>query len=377
MSVRSPKVLFLVTEDWYFWSHRLPLALAAMDAGYRVAVATRVREHGDRIMEAGCDLLPLRWRRRGGLFSQLRAVHEVVECYRAWRPDIVHHVALKPVVLGSMAARLAGVSHVVNAIAGFGYVFASDSRRAKMLRPILRGALRLSLTGEHTRIIVQNPDDREVLLHERLVRADRVVLIRGSGVDLQAFVPTPFAPGPVVVLFAGRMLWEKGVGEFVQAAGKLQAEHTTTRFVLVGAPDPDNPNSVSEDTLREWHAQGMIEWWGPHTDMPVVMSRSHIVCLPSSYGEGIPKVLLEAAAAGRPIVTTDAPGCREIVRNQENGILVPPRDVEALAQALGGLIRDDGLRQRYGAAGRMLVEEGFGVQDVVQQTLAVYQELLA
>ena len=367
------KLLFLVTEDWYFVSHRLPLAVAAREAGFDVAVATRAGQHADTIRQAGIRLIPFELSRRAG--NPLREFLALVRLYRHERPDIVHHVALKPVLYGALAARLAAVPAQVNAVAGLGWLFTSRDRTARWVRPVIRWVLARLLSAPRCRVIVQNPDDA-ALLGQAGVPESRLRLIRGAGVDTTMFSPVPEPPKPVCVVLAARMLWDKGVGEFVEAARRLKQAGVDARFALVGAADPGNPASVPEDILRVWQKEAVVEWWGQRDDMPAVFHAAHVVCLPSFYGEGLPKVLLEAAACGRPIITTDAPGCREIVRDGENGFLVPVRESIALASVLQKLIGDPDLRSRMGRRGREIVEAEFALDKVVQQTLALYKELL-
>lgn len=367
-----PRLLFLVTEDWYFVSHRLPLAIAAREAGFDVAVATRVRQHGQAIENAGIELVPFELSRRGG--NPMAEISRLTGLYRRQRPAIVHHVALKPVLYGSLAARLARVGRVVNAVAGLGWLFTSGGLAARAVRPVVRGLLARLLDARGSRTIVQNPDDL-ALLAQAGVSQDRLRLIRGAGVDTVLFAPTPTPPQPVTAVLAARMLWDKGVGEFVEAARLLSQAGTRARFALVGAPDPANPASVPEATLRGWHGEHGLEWWGHRADMPEVFAASHIVCLPS-YREGLPKTLLEAAACGRPIVAADVPGCREIVRHGDNGLLVPARDAPALADALATLIGDPDMCRRMGEQGRALAVDGFSQERVIAETLAVYRELM-
>ena len=372
-----PKLLFLVTEDWYFCSHRLPLARAAKAAGYEVVVATRIGRHADAISGEGFKLIPIGLRRRShNPLRELAAILEIAGIYRRERPDLVHHVALKPVLYGSLAARLARVPAVVNALAGLGFVFASASLRARLLRPWVVGALRLLLDADGARLIVQNPDDRRMLVDHGVVAAARVRLIRGSGVDIRRFAPTPEPVGTPLVMLPGRLLWDKGVGEFVAAARLLKERGVAARFVLVGDGDPENPAAIPDEVLQAWRQDGVVECWGRREDMPEVLGSSHIVCLPS-YREGLPKALLEAAACGRPIVATDVPGCREIVIDGSNGLLVPPRDAPALAAAIVRLLAQAKLRAEMGRRGRELVELEFSEEIVVAQTLAVYRELAA
>jgi glycosyltransferase involved in cell wall biosynthesis len=375
-SSRKQKILYFVTEDWYFWSHRLPLALAAQVAGFEITVVTRVSKHGQRISAQNLNLIPIKLSRRGGnLLQEFRMLWTLVRIYRRERPHIVHHVALKPVLYGSVAARIARVPVTVNALAGLGYLFTDAGFKTKILRTVVQVAFRLLLNRKSDKVILQNPDDLELLSNLRLVDRQHSALIKGSGVDTQMFYPIPENLGDPLVVLASRMLWEKGVGEFVHAAKELRLEGSSARFVLVGRIDPENPGSISEDQLRTWSHGGEIEWWGHRDDIAAVLRQSHIVCLPSYYGEGVPKVLIEAASCGRPIITTDTPGCREIVRDGENGILIPPKDISSLVIALRTLISDPGLRKHLGERGRAIVESEFSIEKVVRDTIAIYHEL--
>lgn len=376
MSTSRPKLLFLVTEDWYFCSHRLPLARAAQTAGYDIVVATRVGAHGEAIAVEGFKLIPIGLRRRSqNPLRELTAIAEVAGIFRRERPDIVHHIALKPVLYGSIAARIARVPTVVNVLAGMGFIFASKTLKARLLQPFVVRAFRLLLNAGRSLLILQNPDDQRMLVEGGMVAPERVRLIRGSGVNIERFTPTPEPAGTPVVMLPSRMIWDKGVGEFVEAARLLHALGVHARFVLVGESDSENPVAISDGQLAEWRDSGVVEWWGRREDMPEVFAQSSVVCLPS-YREGLPKVLLEAAACGRPMITTDVPGCREVVINGYNGLLVPPRNAAALAASIRRLIEDPEQRLRMGERGRELVEAEFSDDKVVQQTLAVYRELL-
>lgn len=371
---RRSKLLFLVTEDWYFCSHRLPIARQALKEGYEVVVAARVDRHGENITREGIKLIPLRMQRRStNPLREVAAIVQLLRIYRCEKPDIVHHVALKPALYGSIAALLAGVPHVVNALAGLGYVFISDQLKAKVLRPFITAAFRVLLNRVGSHLILQNQDDCDMFFRFRLVRKERTRLIRGAGVDTVAYGPTPEPPGTPVVVLPSRMLWDKGVGEFVAAARLLKGRGVAARFVLVGDSDPHNPAAIPSGQLQAWNSEGVVSWWGRRDDMPAVLAQSHLVCLPS-YREGLPKSLLEAASCGRPIVTTDTNGCREVVRNGENGFLVPVKNVTYLADALQRLIEDPQLRQRMGAQGRTIVEQEFAVERVVAETISVYKE---
>lgn len=371
------RVLLVVNVDWYFWSHRLSLARALRDAGCEVVVATGVeRGYRQAIEREGFRFVPLALQRRmTAPWWELASAWELVRLYRHERPRVVHHVAIKPVIYGSLAARVAGVPAVINTIPGLGYTFLGTGLRGRMLRFGVSFAYRLALADQRVRVIFQNPDDRKMFVERHLVPAGRAVLIRGSGVDVRAFSPSEEPEGVPVVLLASRLLWDKGVREFVEAARKLRGRGQACRFVLVGVPDKENPEAVPEATLRAWSAEGIVEWWGLRDDMPAVLRQAALVVLPS-YREGIPKILLEAAAGGRPIVTTDVSGCREVVRDGENGLLVPPRDASSLAEAIATLLRDRSLRERMGRRGREIAVSEFSEEVVIAATLSVYRDAL-
>lgn len=373
-----PSIVFLVTEDWYFWSHRVALARACRDAGWRVTVATRIDRHGEAIAAEGFTVAPLRLRRKGrNPLGEAAAVFELYRLYRRIRPDIVHQVAMKPVLYGTLAARLAGVPVVVNALAGLGYVFASDEARARLLRTVLSAAFRLLLDRPGQHVIVQNREDHRLLVKGGMVRPERISVIRGSGVDCDHYRPTPEAPGIPVAALVARMLWDKGVGEAAEAADILRRRGVAVRLALVGKPDPDNPRSLDTETLRQWNDSGRIEVWGHSDDVAQVWAAAHMAILPTSYGEGLPKTLLEAAACGRPLIASDAAGCRELVEHEVDGLVVPRRDAGALADAIQRLAEDGNLRRRLGAAARRKVEAEFSDAVVVCQIMSLYERLLA
>ena len=377
MTAPRPRVMFLVTEDWYFCSHRLALARALAADGFDVAVACRVDRHGATITDAGLALYPLALSRRSlNPFHLLAAIVRIRAAYRAFRPDIVHHVALKPAVLGSVAARLAAVRRVVNAIAGLGFVYSSRSLKARLLRPVMTMAFRLLLDGPGFRTIVQNDDDGRALTSRGIVAPNHLAVIRGAGVDLDRFRPAPEPAGPVRVVMVSRMIAEKGVRELVAAARLLKARGLDLRITLAGTPDQENPSAIAEAELNGWAQEGIVEYLGHVEDVSRLWAESHIAVLPSYYGEGVPLALIEAAAAGRPLIAADGPGLRDIARPGESGLLVPPRDVAALAEAIAGLARDGALRARLGNGARRLAESTFSRDVVVRQTAALYRDIL-
>ena len=371
----KPKILYLVTEDWHFCLHWLHICRGARDAGYDVVVATRVHEHGGKITQEGFKLIPITMQRRGiNPFYEGRDIWNLIKLFKEERPLIVHNMTLKPVIYGSLASLLTRIPATVNTLAGAGHIFLSHTLKARILRPFIEAALRISFNRENSRVIVMNPDDCQVYAKSAGLKPDKVVIIRGVGVDVNKFQSIPEPQGEPVVTLVGRMLWEKGIGELVEASRLLKESGDRCRVVLVGKPDPENSSSIAKEQLMQWHNSGIIEWWGYNDDIPSIWERSHIAILPS-YSEGLPTTLIEAAASGRPIIATNVPGCREIVRHGENGILVPVRNADALANAIRRLIRDPELRQTMGRRGRELTVNEFSAEKVSEETLAVYQEL--
>jgi len=370
-------IIYFVSEDWYFCSHRLPIARKALIKGFKVVVVAKVSKYGSVIESEGFELAPIEIQRGGwNLSSEFKTILALYAYYKKYKPDIVHHVAIKPVIYGTIVARVIGSIKVVNAMAGLGFVFISNKKKVKLLRFFIHKLFRFLFNNKNVRLILQNKDDLRYFLKNKLIKKDLVTIIRGSGVDIKKFIPVEECMGIPIVMLASRMLWDKGVGEFIEAAKILKQEGVEARFVLVGDSDPENPASIPNAQLSEWHELGIVEWWGERGNMHEMLTQAHIVCLPS-YREGLPKVLLEAASCGKPIIATDVPGCREIVHNGENGILVPLKNSTALASAMKELINNPEKRKIMGINGRRLVENEFSEEIVVSQTLKVYQELLA
>lgn len=371
-----PHLVLTITEDWYFWSHRRGLAAAALDAGYRVTLASRYNSHRGRIEAMGVETADLPIERTGrNPVSELSAIRSLAQLYGELQPDVVHHVAIKPVLYGSWAARLAGVKHVVNAISGLGYAFTGTDPKARIYRTLATAAYRSVLRRPGTRTIFQNEDDRGYFTGRGLVRPEHTRLIRGSGVDLDVFRPRPEPEGPTTILYAGRMLWSKGVGDLAAAVPLLREQGHAVRVLLIGHSDEANPEAILPDQIRRWEADGLVEWLGRRDDVAEVMAGAHVVVL-GSEREGVPKVLLEAAGAGKPLVATDVPGCREVVEPGRNGFLVPVHDPASLASALGTLAGDPDLRARMGEASRRKAEAEFSEGLVARETLDIYAGLL-
>lgn len=373
MKNRAPKLLFFITEDWFVCSHWLPLIEGAREKGFDVVVVTRVNKHAEKIMQRGIRVIPFDMSRRGSnIIWEARTVLQLMRIYRNEQPDIAHHVAMKPMLYGSLASHLTRLPHTVNWVAGMGWLFISNSWKSKILRTVIRSMLGMLLRG--TSVIVENKDDQAVIANTG-IGTRHIHLIRGAGVNTQLYAPSLEPEGIPLVVLPARMLWDKGVGEFVEAAIQLRACGISARFALVGEPDAQNPASVPLEQLEAWQKDGAVEWWGRREDMPQVLALSHIVCLPS-YREGLPKSLLEAASCGRPIVATDVPGCREVVRDGDNGILVEARNPKALANALATLLSRPELREQMGKQGREYVMNEFSEKKIVSQVLALYCEML-
>jgi glycosyltransferase involved in cell wall biosynthesis len=371
----APRVLFVVNDGRFFLSHREMLADRLRAAGFEVEVACPADDSAEAIRGHGYRHHPVALTRSGrNPLRELAALARMYRMLRAVRPDVVHLVTIKPVLYGGVSARLLRIPALF-AISGLGYVFLARGLRAALQRALVWIAYGLALGHPRSRAIFQNAQDQERFVAAGVVPAERTAVIRGSGVDLSLFRPRPEPAGTPVVVLPSRMLWDKGVGEFVEAAAMLRRDGVPGRLVLVGAAGGTNPAAIPVAQLEAWQAEGRVEWWGHRTDMPEVLAQASAVCLPS-YREGIPRALIEAAACARAIVTTDVPGCREVVRHGENGLLVPAQDAGRLAQALRALLEDARLRAEMGAAGRRLVEAELAPEIVIGQTLGLYDDLL-
>jgi len=365
-----------VSEDWYFCSHRLPIARKALSEGFKVVVVTRISRYRNVIESEGFKVVPINIRRGGvNLFSELNTILTLYLCYKKYNPDIVHHVAIKPVIYGTIVAQFIGSINIVNAMAGLGFVFISRKKRIRLLRLFVHKLFRFLFKNKNTQLILQNKDDLRYFIKNKLVKKSQVLVIRGSGVNTKIFTPGGEPLGIPIVMLASRMLWNKGVGEFVGAARILKQEGIEARFILVGECDSENPESIPGEQLNEWSKVGMIEWWGAKTSMHKILIQAHIICLPS-YREGLPKVLLEAASCEKPIIATDVPGCREVVNNGESGFLVPVEDSISLSYAIKKLVIDSKKRKIMGKNGRKIVEKEFSEEIIVFQTFKLYQRVL-
>ncbi len=378
MEARAKRLLFVVNNPAFFLSHRAALAEAALAAGYEVHAATMDGPSVPRIQAMGVahHLIPMSRSGKHPL-QELKTLWALYRLFKRLRPDLVHLVTIKPVLYGGIAARMAGVPAMVAAISGLGYVFVVEGLRARLVRAVVRGFYRLALGHGNSRVIFQNTNDRDVLSKLGVVRAGQVELIRGSGVDLAQYRAESEPPEPpVVALMVARLLRDKGVREFVEAAALLRQQGLNMRMRVAGDIDPGNPASISAEEMQVWHDEGLVELLGERQDVAALYAAAHIAVLPS-YREGLSKSLIEAAACGRAVVTTDVPGCRDAIDPGETGLLVPPRNATALAAALARLAMDPAQRRRLGQAGRALAEREFSIKDVCGRHLAIYASLLA
>lgn len=372
-------LLFVCNVAWFFVSHRLELAKAAKAHGYDVHVACDIEsaDEAQAIVAAGLRFHRIKmYRGRLNPWSDFKTLWRLVGLFRRLRPDIVHNVTIKPVLYGSLAARLTGTHSVINALSGLGYIF-TDASRAKGLRALVHRIYRLALLPDCVRVIFQNRDDQGLFVRNQLVSADKTLIIPGSGVDLDVFAPSdPPAGERIRIVLPARMLADKGVQEYVAAAVLLREQGLPVDCVLAGGLDPANPAALTAADMSRLQATGAVEWLGHVSDVAALLRTAHIVCLPS-YREGLPKALIEACAMARPIVTTDVPGCRDVVEEGRNGLLVPARDVNALAHALARLVREPELRRRMGLQSREVAQQRYDVRTVIARTLALYEETSA
>ncbi|MCK5240812.1 glycosyltransferase family 4 protein [bacterium] len=374
--MNKKKLLFIVNVDWFFTSHRLPIALKAMEEGYEVHLLSAVTDKAEYLERLGLIVHPFSFSRSGkNIFNELACVFGLYKQIKSIKPDLVHLVTIKPVLYGGVAARLAKVPGVVSAISGLGFLFVKRvGVQARLFRYAVLFLYRMAMGHPNQRVVFQNPTDMNALVAAGGVQKDKVRMIRGSGVDLLDYPVLPEPDGVPIVVMASRLLKDKGVHEFIEAVGIVTSKGIKVRFQLIGEPDSGNPESVTAEAVQSWQDEGVVECLGFRSDIADLFARAHIVILPS-YREGLPKVLIEAAACGRAVITTDVPGCRDAIELDISGLLVPARDADALAQAMVRLIEDDALRQQMGRAGRDLAEREFGIDKVVAAHLAIYQEL--
>ncbi|MDP5240608.1 glycosyltransferase family 4 protein [Uliginosibacterium sp. 31-16] len=369
------KIVLFANTDWFLYNFKLSLAQALRARGDEVVLLSPPGEYGPRLRALGFRWEPLPVSRSGvNPLAELAVIQRITALYRALQPDLVHHFTIKCVIYGSFAARRTGVRGVVNSVTGLGFALLADTLKARLIRPVVLALYRLALRG--TQVIFQNADNRDTLASHGVLADSGVQVIAGDGIDTAHFQPAAERSEAPVVLMMARLLHSKGIADFVTAAQRVRRQMPGVRFLLAGAPDPGNPESVSETELAAWRAAGEVEFLGQRSDVLALNQSASIVVLASTQGEGIPRALLEGAACGVPMVATDVPGCRDVVVPGETGLLVPPGAPAQLAEALLALLADAGLRRRMGAAARAHVEQCFADAVVIEQTCAVYQKAL-
>ena len=370
------KILYIVNEPWFFLSHRLPIALAAQEQGYTIHVATRDGAAVQEIIGNGFIHHELSLSRNGSsVLSELTSLLDIWKLINKVKPDVLHLVTIKPVLYGGIASRFTSVKNVVAAVSGLGTLFLAEGAKAEVKRKVGIGLYRLALRSNNTTVILQNPDDKQLLINLKAIKAEQTILIRGSGIDLSTFqaFPENLTDTPVVT-FAARLLFDKGLAEYVDAIKLLNKKGVIAHYQIVGDLDLGNNTSATEQNIEEWKCIPNLVVLGYQKDMSTVFRSSNIVVLPS-YREGLPKVLIEAAACGRSVITTDVPGCRDAIEANKTGLLVPVKSSNALADAIEKLIKDSKLRVEMGIAGRQLAEREFAIEKVIEQHLSIYQQI--
>ena len=374
--MKKNKLFFIVSEDKSFWSHRLSLALSAIDAGYDVTLVSNFNKLESKIKNRGVNVININFVRSSKHpFTDLKNIFKLIFILRKEKPDIIHNVALKTILIASIAGLFSKKMVIINAFTGLGYVFSSDQLHAKLIRFFIKPIFKLLFRRSNYWTIFQNPDDMNLFERLGLINLNQSTLIRGSGVETNKFIQSDDLNKIPVVMLASRMLWDKGVGEFVEVAKRAYKNKINAEFMLVGGIDNDNPMSIPLSTLNQWVGNGDVQWEGHSDNMPDMLASASIVCLPS-YREGLPKVLLEAAAIGRPLIASDGPGCREIVRDKYNGLLVKMKDADSLYEAVLMLVNNRKMRETMGRNSRTLVETELSTTIINTQTIELYRRVV-
>ena len=373
-------ILFNITEDWFFCSHFLERALAAQKKGYSIVVISKENNHKKLIENYGISFYPVAYNRKSiNPIYELYILFRIIKLYKKIKPDIVHHVAAKPIIYGSIAAKLNKIKSVLNAPVGLGFVFSSETIKARALRPILKFLLKSFINSHRgknmrNKVVFENYDDLNYFIEIGAVIPKYGCVIRGAGVKVdKIFHSKNYRKVPTITLVA-RMLKDKGIYEFVSAARKLKAHKVNAKFLLVGDTDPYNPSSLKKSTLKEWDDEKIINWMGWINNIESVLKETDILCLPS-YREGLPKSLIEGAAFGLPIITTNTVGCRDVVEDGVNGYLVPIKNIDKLASKLSKLIKSRNLREKMGKESHKIALSKFSSTIINSETLKLYDEL--
>lgn len=370
------KLLYIVNVDWFFISHRLPIALALIKNGYEIHIACGITDRKNELESLGIIVHPLSISRSGThFFKELKVINEINTVVNEIKPDVVHLVTIKGAIYGGLVTRYKNIKNRIVSISGLGFVFIDEGIKARLIRFIVTKLYRLALTTSNTKVIFQNDNDKNIFIENKIINYKQCVLIKGSGIDLNAYKLLPEPQGKKVIMFLARLLKDKGLIEFCEAALNLKKSGFTGRFVLVGDIDLGNPNSITQIELNNYINSGVVEHWGFLSNIPEVISKSHIMVLPS-YREGLPKSLIEAAACGRAVITTDVPGCRDAIIPNVTGVLVPAKSSEAIANAILTLYNDDNMRIKMGKEGRKFAESSFNIKDVINTHIKLYKETI-
>ena len=371
------KLFIVVNQDWFFLSHRLPIGMAAKEAGYDVTIVSEDTGVSDKIREAGLKTINLPINKAGtNIKDEIKTFFFLYKLFRREKPDIVHLVGLKTMLWGSLACRLAGVKAMVSAVCGLGVLFDEEHAHSFMTRSILK-VLRLTHKKKRLAVIFQNNDDKAIFLNAKIMKEEQCAFTNGSGINLQNYDYTPEpANGLIKIIFTARMVENKGTLILIDAAKKLEAEYKgKVQFLLCGGLDT-NPNGITKEMLESSCDGEYIQWLGHRKDVLELLKQSHIMAFPSWYREGLPKSVIEAEAIGRPVVTTDSIGCRDTVIDGKNGYMIPIKDSDALAAALRKLIDNTELRQPMGKNAREFAVNKFDIKDVVKVHMDVYNNIL-
>lgn len=373
----NKRVLFVISEDWALITHRLHLVEAAITAGYEVGLATRITKYESLLKKH--DIKIYNWnleRKSLNPFLEIMVFFNLCRILWLFKPNIIHAVAQKPLIYSGIAIKFYNkkIGFTGN-LGGLGYVFTSKSIKATLLRPLVKLLLKISLTGRRTKLILQNNDNIKVIKELNIVKGDDIRLVRGAGVEIDKFLPTPIPQTIPKIILPARLLWDKGIGEFIRVASKIKSRKIKALFQIVGDVDPHNPLSIPQSQINQWVGSGVVMHLGRKHDMNAIYKNASIICLPS-YNEGLPKALLEGASCGKPLVAFDVPGCREIVIDNLNGILVKFGDETRLEKALVSLIKNKKLCEKMGKKGREIVEINFSDKVINAQTLNIWKELM-
>lgn len=367
------KIILFANTDWYLYNFRLALAKELRARGNEVVLLSPPGDFQNHLQTNGFQWISFPLSRQGtNPLGELWTIWRLIHIYREVRPVIVHHFTIKPVIYGSLVAHILGIKGAINSITGLGHLFIDTGVSTRLLRHLAKLLYRASLRKTH--VIFENPEDKNTFIQNHLLESEQTHLILGTGVDVENFKPSPKTNEVPLVLFSSRLLATKGLIEFVEAAEIIKEKGLKARFAIAGMPDPGNPASIPQGQLDAWEQSGIVEMWGWQDNMPATLAKTDIFCLPS-YREGVPSALLEACASGLPIITTDVPGCRDVVTHGQNGLLVSQKDSQALAGAIESLLADPDLRAKMGQAARQIALDKFSLEKIIEQTLAVYRDI--